>query len=170
MNQPTPAADRIAPFTTLWDSYTGETPANIAMLFGRAADQIEQEGYDRYSKTEDESSTGITLFEALEQVAREHVTLSAPIYTASSVFLSPEMVKADTASLKDELERRLVGVLFLTGQAYAVTPHSATTEVLWGWTRDAATWHKVGARYRGQAHIVALLRLAAAMTAAIDAG
>lgn len=158
-------ADRIAKFRTLWDSYTGEDCSTVAVLFNLAAQLLEREGYDRYSKDEDDTSAGLTIFEALERVARDHLGTMAQRGLYPHVGLS--RIDRDTETLRDELEHRLEGVLMVTGQITSA-PRCGT---LWSWTRDALhTGPRASAEYRGKDHVVRLLKLAAVMTMAVEAG
>jgi hypothetical protein len=161
------ATDRIKPPSNLWESYTGEDAEVIGVLFNRAAELLQREGYDRYSKTEDETSVGRTIFEALTYVATEHVTTSAARYVNSAAFLAPDMVKRDVEALTEEMELRLDGVLLVTGQAQSL-PMSGLDSLLWAWTRDVAHWRGHHAQYRGQADVIRLLKLAAVMTMTVE--
>lgn len=162
-------ADRIATFRTLHDSAYGTKSATIAALFGRTAEILKAEGYDRYSRTEDETANGLTLFEGIEQAAREE---AERVVIARG--LNPEraagLIDREAEDLADELVIRLSGVLFTTGQIRSFYGGNDPTELVWHWTR-AAEGDRVdmGARYRGIEHVTALLKLAAAMTVLIEA-
>jgi hypothetical protein len=159
-------ADRIAKFTTLWESYTGQDCSEIAVLFNQAAELLELEGYDRYSRTEDQTSNGLTIFEALTWVAREHLTAAA--HRSLYPHVGIQNLADDSKSLTEELETRLVGVLMVTGHH---GPSSIHRDVLWSWTHDALhTGPRGTAEYRGKGHAVRLLRLAAIATMAVEAG
>lgn len=158
-------ADRIAPFAGLFDSRNGEKRIDIAALFKQAAALLEVTGYDRYSRTEDATAAGLTIFEALESVARLFCTAARKAAGLEGADLE-RVVELDTNQLADELATRLAGVLIVTGQANTIYCKSDLTEVLWGWTMDATD--RPGGQYRGQDHAVKLLNLAALMTMAIE--
>ena len=156
---------RTAPFTTLWNSYTGAEAATIAGLFGAAAELLQAEGYDCYSKTEDPSSAGLTLRESLERVAETEARAEALRVFGPEA--DPEMIARDAETLADDLERRLAGVLIVTGQH--VYTDNGLSDVVFTWSRGIV-WQGRKATYRGQEHAVRLLRAASAMTLATTAG
>lgn len=156
--------DRTAPFVTLWNSYTGAECATIAALFTAAAELIEREGYSCYSKAEDESATGITIREALERAAEAEARAEAARLGFQA---NAEMIARDAETLADDLERRLGGVLLVTGQE--VYSMNGITDAVFTWSR-AIIWKGRTATYRGQEHAVRLLRAASAMTLATTAG
>lgn len=156
--------DRTAPFNTLWNSYTGAECATIAALFSATAEILEAQGYDCYSKTEDPSSAGLTIREALELAAGTEACAEA---IRHGMHDNAEMITKDAETLADDLERRLAGVLIVTGQH--VYTDNGLSDVVFTWTR-AIIWQGKKATYRGQDHAVRLLRAAAAMTLATTAG
>jgi hypothetical protein len=156
--------DRIAPFITLWESYTGADCSTIAALFTLAAELLEREGYDCYSKTEDATVTGLTIREALERVSNDEARAEAARHGAQD---NADMIERDTETLADDLERRLAGVLLVTGQH--VYTDRGLSDVVWTWSR-AIIWRGKHATYRGPQHVTRLLRAAAAMTLATTAG
>lgn len=156
--------NRTAPFATLWNSYTGADCATIAALFTLTAELLEREGYDSYSKTEDPAVTGLTIREALERVAADEARAEAARHGCQD---KAEMIERDTATLADDLEQRLAGVLIVTGQQ--VYTDQGLANVVWTWSR-AIIWRGKHATYRGQEHATRLLRAAAAMTLATTAG
>lgn len=156
--------DRTAPFITLWNSYTGAEAATIAALFSGAAELLEREGYDCYSKTEDPSSAGLTIREALERVAEAEAAAEALRHGMQD---NAEMIERDAETLADDLERRLAGVLIVTGQH--VYTDNGLSDVVFSWAR-AIVWQGRKATYRGPEHAIRLLKAAAAMTLATTAG
>lgn len=154
-------ADRIAPFVTLWDSYNGIDCNVIAGMFKQAAALLEAKGYDRYSKSEDETSAGLTIFEALESVARLEATGRNKGLTGEP---RDRIIELDTNQLADELATRLAGVLIATGQVTGTMGANDLTEVVWAWTRNPVYGIGGGGVYRGQGHAVRLLEVAAMMT------
>jgi len=156
-------ADRIAPFGTLWDSYTGADSTMVAALFTMAADILEREGYDRYSKEDDETSSGLTIFEVLKRVASDQARADAARFGIRG---DSKHIDRAAESLADELAARLGGVLLVTGAARDVH-RNGLDETLWHWTRESIGYRR--ASYRGKEHAVRLLKVAAAMTMAVEA-
>lgn len=156
--------DRIAPFRTLWNSYNGKDCSTIAVLFKQAHELLRAEGYDRYSKTEDETSTGLTIFEVLERVARDEATADLARTSALSGAQLEAQIERDTNALADELATRLAGVLLVTGQ-HTWSERDATERVF-SWTREAIGGPRY--TYRGIEHAARLLELASVMTMATE--
>lgn len=158
-----PDYDRVLPFTTLWESYTGADCSTIAVLFSQAADLLEARGYSSYSRDEDPAAQGLTVFEALREVARANAESEAHRLFGEAA--SRKMIDQDTASLAEELERRLAGVLLVTGQI-TWTHRNGSADDLWTWTREPHFGIRGRTRYRGAEHVTRLLRAAAVMTMA----
>lgn len=165
-------ADRIAQFRTLWESRNATDSPTVAALFKRTAEILKAEGYDRYSRTEDETAAGLTLFEGVEQAAREEATRRAARVFGQGELMDDKLrvIELDTNALADELVTRLAGVLISTGQVDSLLFANDLTEVVWSWTRNALYGRvDMGAQYLGIEHVTRLLDLAAAMTVLIEA-
>lgn len=149
-----PYAHRIAAPQMLWDSYMGVEPEATAEMFTRAAELVRTQGHNAYGN--DDPNPGISISQALRAVA--HARLDAEQFG----YVGPHHVD----ELVDELENRLAGVLYLLGQAQG-KPMNAMSGVPFTWEHGTAE-HFPNA-YHGQADIVRLLTLAAAMAELVGA-
>jgi hypothetical protein len=139
-----PARD-LAAEVTVWQSRTDDTPADLAALYRRAAEIIRVRGYDPYDDYE--QATGISMTTALNLAAAGHVT-------------DPR----DVADLAEELETRLAGVLYVTGQAFYRTGIRDLSDTAASWERASVrVYASTKLRSRTQAEATAVLELAAAM-------
>jgi hypothetical protein len=144
--------DHPAAEVTIWQSRDELTPADFAALYRQAAEIIRTRSYDQYD--EYEGAEGVSITTALRLAAAER-------------HADPR----DAADLTEELETRLAGVLYVTGQAFYRTGIRDLSDTVASWERAsvrvyASTKH----RSRTQAEAAAVLEAAAAMLAAIPAG
>ena len=139
----------VTPEPALWQSRDGLTPADFAALYRQAAEIIRARGYDRYD--EYEHASGVSIGTALALAAAAHVT-------------DPR----DAADLTEELETRLAGVLYVTGQAYCRTGIRDLSDTVASWERASVrVYASTKYRSRTEAEAAAVLEAAAAMLAAI---
>ena len=135
----------------VWQSRDDTAPADLAALYRHAAQLIVDRGYDPYD--EYEGAKGISIPTALHLAASGHVT-------------DPR----DAADLTEELETRLAGVLYVTGQAFYRTGIRDLSDAVGSWERTSVrVYASTKLRSRTQAEAVAVLETAAAMLGTIPA-
>ena len=136
--------------TPIWQSRTEDTPADLAALYRRAAEIIRDRGYDPYD--EYEHAQGISIGAALK--------------------LAASAVRddwRDVADLAEELETRLAGVLYVTGQAFYRTGIRDLSDTVASWERShVRIYASTRLRSRTQDEATAVLETAAAMLTMID--
>ena len=106
----------VTPEPAVWQSRDELTPADMAALYRQAAEIIRTRSYDQYD--EYEHAHGVSITTALRLAASRPVT-------------DPR----DAADLAEELETRLAGVLYVTGQAFCRTGIRDLSDTVASWER-----------------------------------
>ncbi len=130
---------------TLWKSRAGDTPAQLAACYRKAAAIITTLGYD--------PATASGAYEG-----QHGASITTALRTAASMCAG---TPADVADLAEELETRLAGVLYLTGQEWWRTGVRDMSAVPAHWEDCASRVNEPGFRYPTQDEAVAVLGLAA---------
>jgi hypothetical protein len=148
-----------------WLSPAGDTPADFAALYRRAAGFIRVNGYDGYTASRGyEGSTGASITGALRYAARTWVADGAR--RGDPVRSHP----ADIPGLTEELETRLAGALYLAGQLTRRTRIDDLPDQVAEWDGEQVRkFASTRYRYHTEDEAVAVLELAAAMLDAIAA-
>ena len=147
----TTTVDHTAAKVTVWQHRDDDPPAAFAALYRHAAQLILDRGYDPYDDYE--RAEGISIGTALRLAAAARVT-------------DPR----DVADLAEELETRLAGVLYVTGQAFYRTGIRDLSDTATSWERASVRiYASLKHRSRTQAEATAVLELAASMLGTIPA-
>jgi hypothetical protein len=146
----------------IWQCRNDTAPADFAALYRHAAQLIRARGYDPYDDYAD--AAGISIGTALRKAAEAY---DANIRPAGSL---PGRDEACIADLTEELETRLAGVMYVTGQAFYRTGIRDLSDTVAGWERTSIRVY-ASTRYRSrtQAEASAVLEVAASMLTTIPA-
>ena len=140
------------PEVTVWQSRDDDlAPADFAALYRHAAEIIRTSGYDPYDDYE--YAHGVSIGTALASAAMARTRDSA-----------------DASDLTEELETRLAGVLYVTGQAFYRTGIRDLSGTVASWERTSVRiYASTKYRSRTQAEAAAILETAAEMLTVISA-
>lgn len=135
----------------------------MAGIYRQAADRITQLGYqpfepDNYAGAE----PGICLSTALRYAAAAHI---------EAAITSGDAIETDTDLLTEELETRLVAVMYVIGQLRTRTHITDLSDLIIWWEKNYSSHppHSGEHGYPSQLEAVALLKTAAAMISAAAA-